>query len=287
MALGQHIVLRLVDNRVIAPCAEKRRWVARAVLELARGDELLAFGLADTHLHLVAACAREAAGQLARRVEISLVQRLSLDVGFVAAYLKPVDEGRHLYRAFTYVLEQNTHHGLSWDPLHEASNLPDLLGMRLLGIYTAATVRRRLPRVTRNDLLSCMGIDELQPLEGPAELVPAAARAAAGLTSLNGKSRETVGARRAMVYLLRHLPPAELSARLGVTVRTLRDLRRAPADPRLVQAIRLQLGLMQHRTEALRGQQLPFEKPRSAIPCQAKSHALVAACGTASTEPSA
>jgi hypothetical protein len=157
------------------------------------------------------------------------------------------------------VLEQSTHHGLAWDPLHEASNLPDLLGMRLLGIYTAATVRRRLPRVARQDLLSCMGIGELQPFDGPAELVPPAALVAAGLTSLDGKSSEAVGARRAVVQLLRHHLPAELAGLLGVTDRTVRDLRHRPADPRLVQAIRLQLGLMQHRAQALRTQELPFE----------------------------
>jgi hypothetical protein len=260
MALGQHLVFRLADNRVIAPSPEERRQVARALLELARQAELLAFGLADTHLHLLAGCAREAAGQLARRVEISLVQRLSLEVGFVPAYLKPVDEGNHLYRAFTYVLEQTTHHGLSWDPLHEASNLPDLLGMRLLGAYTAATVRRRLPRITRQDLLSRMGIGELQPVDGPAELVTRAALAAAGLPSLNGKFPEAVEARRAVVQLLRDLPLAQRAVLLGVADRTVRDLRRRPADPRLVQAIRLQLGLMQQRAQALQTQLLPFEK---------------------------
>jgi hypothetical protein len=261
MALGQHIVFRLADNRVIAPSPEERRQVARAVLELAREDELLAFGLADTHLHLLAACLREAGGQLARRLEISLVQQLSLEVGFVPAYLKSVDDGSHLYRAFSYVLEQSTHHGLAWDPLHEASNLPDLLGMRLLGAYTAATVRRRLPRITRQDLLSCMGISELQPCDGPAELVPLAALAAAGLSNLAGKRPEAVAARRAVAQLVGDcLPPVQLAGLLGLTERAVRHLRRQPMDPRLLQAIRLQLGLMRHRAQALRTRELPFDR---------------------------
>ena len=192
MALGQHIVVRLADSRVIAPAAVERRRVARSVLELCRGHELLAFGLADTHLHLLVACDREAAGQLARRVEISLAQRLCLDVRFVPAYFKSVDDGRHLYRAFTYVLEQSTHHGLEWDPLHEASNLPDLLGLRVLGAYTAVAVRRRLPRIKRPDLLACMGLDELQPMDGPLEHAVGATLAAAGLPDLSGKSLDAV-----------------------------------------------------------------------------------------------
>lgn len=61
------------------------------------------------------ACGRDEAGQLARRLEISLAQKLSLEVRFVPAHFKAVDDGRHL-RAFIYVLEQNAHHGLEWDP---------------------------------------------------------------------------------------------------------------------------------------------------------------------------
>jgi hypothetical protein len=103
MSIGQHIVLRLADHRVIAPDPAARRQVARSVLGIGRGQGLLSFRLADTHLHLLAACDRDEAGQLARRVEISLAQKLSLDVSFVPAYFKAVDDGRHLYRAFLYV----------------------------------------------------------------------------------------------------------------------------------------------------------------------------------------
>jgi hypothetical protein len=56
------------------------------------------------------------------------------------------------------------------------------------------------------------------------------------------------------------LPSAQLAELLGVSGRRVRDLRDRPAEPRLVQAIRLQLGLMQQRARALQTQELPFDK---------------------------
>jgi len=50
--IGHHLVLRLVDNRVIANTDAQRRVVACTVIEMAKDDRLLAFGLVDTHLHL-------------------------------------------------------------------------------------------------------------------------------------------------------------------------------------------------------------------------------------------
>jgi hypothetical protein len=159
------------------------------------------------------------------------------------------------------VLEQSTHHGLEWDPLHEACNLPDLLGMRPLGAFTAAVVRRHLPRVTRQDLLSCMQVAALQTADGPVELIPRAALAAAALPSLKGKSPDVLAARRAALEVIgSRLSPATLADLFGVTTHAIRELRRRPADARLVQAIRLQLGLIQIRANAVARLALPFEK---------------------------
>jgi hypothetical protein len=81
--------------------------LASIILGQGRAHDLLAFGLADTHPHLLTPKSREEAGELVRRVEISLVKRLRLEVGFATPYFKPILDGAHLYRAFTYVLEQN------------------------------------------------------------------------------------------------------------------------------------------------------------------------------------
>jgi hypothetical protein len=258
-ALAQHICLRLNDNRVIAPSPCERRSAARAVLEQFAQATLLAFGLADTHLHLLAACARALAGELARRLEISLGRRLSLAIGFAPAYFKEVSDGSHLGRAFSYVLEQTAHHGLEWDPLHEASNLPDLLGLRPLGSYTATNVRQLLPRVTRDTLLGCLRLAALEPADEPLDRLELAVAAATGLSTLAGAGREALAARQALVQVAGHrLSARALAQRLGVCERTVYELRRRPPSARLVQAVRLQLGLIQLREDALIGTGLPF-----------------------------
>ncbi len=244
--LAQHIRIRLRDDRVMAPTPEERRLLARVVLHQARHENLLTFGLADTHLHMENVCSWEAAGQRGRRVELSLRYRLRLPVGFVSVYREPIRDGRHLVNAFNYILKQSSHHGLRWDPLHEASNLPDLLGMRPLGQYTAANVRKHLPRVTRQSLLSRLGVDALEPHDGPVERIPEAVIAAAGLADLRGSQPEKVGARRAVVHLVGdRMKVGELAEVLCVSRRTVFRLRRQPVDASLIEAARLQFGLMQ------------------------------------------
>ncbi len=268
--LGFHLSLRLADDRVIAPSAEARREVAAAVLKVGREAELLAFGLADTHLHLLAACDRGAAGRLAWRVELSVQARLRPKVGFDPPRWWPVRDQRHLGRAFPYVLSQD-HHGAFRDPFRDGTNLPDLLGLRLIGRYTASNVRRRLPRVGREELVALLegpregGDDGGReaggaaflgwPSEGSgegstesggagAEVVADAAAAAACLGSLAGRTAPVVAARRAAVHAADDTVAAsELAAALGVSARSLRRLAAESPDPALVAAIRGQIAL--------------------------------------------
>jgi hypothetical protein len=214
------------------------------VLVKLRGLALLAFGLADNHLHLLLACARELAAQLAKVVELSLRRRLALPVPFGPAHLTPVEDSRHLDRAFRYVLRQPERHGIDGDPHREASSLPDLLGLRPLGGFTAANVRRELPRIKRHDLLELLGVADLQPADGPVEWTVEATLAAAALPSLAGTARAIVVARRAALSVLSdRVPPRRAAEALGICDRTLRRTRRAPVDAALVEAIRGQLRL--------------------------------------------
>ncbi len=247
MTIAYHLCMRLQNDAVIAPTAEERRIVARSVLEKSEALEagLLAFGLADTHLHSENACSRPLAGQIAERIELSLERRLGHGCGFAPVYIKPIEDARHLYSAFRYILRQQQRHGIDTDPLHEASNLPDLLGLRLLGASTIVPVRRLLPRVTRAELLELFGVSEIQPADGPLDQVVAATLAAAALPALAGSSREVVAARRAAIEVVAgRLPPAALAALLGTSVRRLHELRREPTDAALVCAVRLQLHLL-------------------------------------------
>lgn len=243
-ALGHHIRLHLVDNRVIALTPRQRRLVTRVVLAYGRRYNLLAMSLADSHLHGGAICDRRAAGRFAHSVEASLKQRLALPVGFVQYEPKPIRSAHYLRNTFPYILGQHQRHGLPAAELFESSNAPDLLALRVLGRYTIANVRRWLPRVTRAEILEWLGMPEPQPADGPLDQLREATLAASGLEDLRGVHSAAVAARRAMVEIIgSRLRPRETAELLGLHPRTLRRLRKLEVDPRLVSAIRLQLGV--------------------------------------------
>lgn len=164
--------------------------------------------------------------------------------GFQPAWLEPVVDGRHLRRAFFYVLRQDQKHGFAHDPFAEASNLPDLLGLRVPGIWTAALVRRRLPRVGRTDLLPLIGAPDLDERALDfASLAESTLGATAG-TELRSRDPLQVQARAAAVRLAEgKLGTAALAATLGTTARTVQRLREHPFEPRVLKAIEGQLRL--------------------------------------------
>src|SRR6185503_20611071 len=96
------------------------------------------------------------------------------------------------------------HHGFTHDPFHDASNAPDLLGMRVLGTWTAAHVREHVPRIKRADLLGAIGLepdpDAVAFADGD---VAAAAAAAVGAPSLTGRACDVTAARAAAIHLCR------------------------------------------------------------------------------------
>jgi hypothetical protein len=248
MALAWHLMSRLRDDRVLAPDLVARRTLARSVLERGASFDLLVFRAADTHLHQLVLCDRPAAGEFARRVELSLQHRLRPGVVFAPVHIVPVLDQRHLRNAFGYILRQEQRHGLRSDPGFEASNLPDLLGLRPLGAYTAATVRARLPRIQRADLLELLA----PPSSGPPDLpggepdplsLSAVAAAAACIPRFDASGRAGAAARRAAVHVVGDLARAEVGRLLGLTLRQVRRLRSQPPDPRLVAAIERRLAL--------------------------------------------
>jgi hypothetical protein len=257
-ALASHIMCRLRDGRVIASSVEQRRIVARSVIERTRGEPLLDFGMPDTHLHaLIGPGGSVAPDELARRIQISLTRALALEVGFDRAAVKPIANQWHLARCFDYVLRQQQRHGVDVDPLHEASSLPDLLGLRPLGRPTAATVMRLLPRVTRAQLLGYLGVERLEP--APAddgllcdlEALRDAAAAAIAVPRLEGSSREVRSAERALIALLAPWQrQSAVAALLRVDRSTVRRLQRLAVDDALLTAIRLQLALRRAKAAA-------------------------------------
>jgi hypothetical protein len=248
MALAYHLMLRLQNGQTIATTPEERRILARTVLGCARDSQLLAFSQADTHLHGASACDRPKAGRLAHDIETSLRWRLRIQVPFAPATIKPIEDVWHLYNTFRYILRQPERHGIALDPLREASNLPDLLGLRLLGSGTAIHVRRLLPRVTREELLALYAIPRLEPASEPLDLLVPATLAAAALPSFSGFGAEENAARRAAIEVAAgRLRAGTLAAMLGIGRRTFYTCRAMPVDGALVLAVRRQLHLLGQR----------------------------------------
>jgi len=247
--LGHHLCLGLVDRRVLTASVAQRRLVARSTLRIGRDHRLLAFRAADTHLHVEALCDRRSAGRLARRLELSLHKVIGYPVAFEPARIWPIKSQRHLYNAARYILRQDERHGVDIDPWAEASNLPDLLGLRVIGRHTTIEVGRCLPRMTAAELTAIVGLKADQLTEGDhwieaVDQLADATAAAVALPQLRGRAAEVVVARRAAAAVTREvLDASALAAALCTSERTARRLRAESPDPLQSEAIRRQLRL--------------------------------------------
>jgi REP element-mobilizing transposase RayT len=262
--IGYHVTTRLLDNRVIARTAGPRRAVSRFLCRAGEEAGLLAWRLADTHLHLLLTCDRKMAGRFVQRVDVSMHAHVRPGVPFSRFWHEPIRSQGHLANAFGYILRQETRHGLETDPLHEGSNLSDLLGLRVGATWSPTLVRRLLPRTSRGQLVAWLtqglrGLpEELLLGEGDVPLTHLrdAAAAAALVRIANSRSPVALGARLAAVHAVaggerRRGGRVGLAAALGLSTRTIRRLRRCESDPRLVRAIRIQAGIRHWASIAL------------------------------------
>ena len=246
--LGYYLVLYPSDHRIIAADPATRRQVVRTILEIARAFALLAVGMPDTHLHLAALCDRLAAGDLARRVGAALRRRLRLPLPFAAREPKPLESPDHQRRCFHYIQGQSSHHelGMRWDPFCEATNVPDLIGARLVGDYTIDNVRRTFPRMHSPQYYRRLGMKPLEPWQGdPSEVLAHLREAtlrAACLPDLRGQAGARRAARTAALAVAgQDLSRAELTERLGISRTTVYRDGQRPPDSALAHAIRKQL----------------------------------------------
>ncbi|MBI4957269.1 MAG: hypothetical protein HY908_34980 [Myxococcales bacterium] len=248
--LGWHIGLRLADDRVLAGTPRERRLLSRAVLRHGARARLVAYRAADTHLHAELLCERDEAGRFARSVGCAVAAALGKRVPLYASFCKPIADQRHGQSTFRYILGQEHHHGLESDPFHEASNLPDLLGLRDVGHYTAQVLGEAFPRIRRDELVATLGgVPGAEP-EDPELLVDAAA-AALALPDLRGRHPDAVEGRRAAVQAAGRTWAAwQLAPLLGMGERTAERLRRQACDPGLVAAVRGQWRLRSGRRAA-------------------------------------
>ncbi len=251
MPLGHHVTFRLVDSRVIAPTTTDQRRMAKAVLLALRPYALLAFRCADTHGHLELLGSAADAREAAHRALIATSKTLALPVRFQPAHLEAIHDQAHLDRAFRHVLRQDEHHGFAHDPWLDASNAPDLLGLRSVGTWTATTVRRALPRIDRAALLDATGLTGLDEQQPDATDLADAAAAAIAAPKLTGRSAPVVAARCAAVHVGRSMrSTADVAALLDISPRAVCKLAARTPDDALVQAVTGQLRLRALRSPA-------------------------------------
>jgi hypothetical protein len=251
MGLGYHVIQRLEDDRVLVRDTAARRVYAEAVLRLGKDAGLFCFGLPDNHSHVGLECDRATAGRFAQRLGTALRKRLELPVPFEPARLRPIRDQGHLVNAFGYIAAQAEHHGIDADPWLEATVVPDLLGLRVIGGYVLKRVRALLPRLRREHLLEKLGIDRLEGGHDLTDLSDAAAAIIARST-LVGRRVRVLRARRAAVHVARAegAKTAQIAELLALSSRTVRRLARKDAPASYVRAVKLQLGLRALRAAA-------------------------------------
>ena len=241
--MAGHAVCHLADRRVIASDVLSLRHVARGVFKVGRPFELLAWRLVDNHLHALVMGGGATVTEFGRRVEISLSKRLKPGVRFAHVHVEPVRSQRHLANTFHYIFRQEKKHGTSLDPLFEASNLPDLLGMRVTGRWTVPHVRANLPRVSREELEAHLPVGASTSIADPSLLADSAA-AAVCIDKLVSRFPAAADARAAVAHVPPEVcPPGTAPGHLSMHPRSLKRLRQTPPDERVCEAVRRQLHL--------------------------------------------
>lgn len=238
--IGWQIIVRCRDNRVFAPPGIARLSYIDAVLTHGMAHGLYTHGLGDTHGHLGTTGSRKQAGELARRLLLTLHHSLPGAPAFEPARIVPIHDQQHLGNLVNYCLGQDKHHKLGLDPLREATAAFDYLGLRPKGDFLREQLRGLLPRFTNRAVLAHLPAPPTDSLELPF-LLDAARSVTA--SSLVGNTPETTAFRLAAIHAAAGAPAKEIAAALGLSRRTVeRQLSRVP-DTELVRAIRLQMGL--------------------------------------------
>ncbi len=261
--LGYHVILGPRDGGVITASPQAHRIIARAVHETCKDVGLLAFGEADTHLHLLLANQRPRVGRIVRRLALMLNWRLGITGGFKPAYFKPISDAHHLISTFRYVLRQPSRHGLDPynDPWSEGSSLVDLLNLRPLGAHVLRSVQQAFPRLGRQEILDLAGIKDLHLQNIPLDDISEAAKAAALITSLDRSTVELMAVKHAIVEIVgHHLKTKDTASIAHLAASTVRRLRHCPAHPGLVEAIRGQLALHEAKRPKENASQTEFPK---------------------------
>ncbi|MBN1334890.1 MAG: hypothetical protein JXB39_02915 [Deltaproteobacteria bacterium] len=224
------------EPRPFAPTLAARRALASIVLDVGDSWGILGFRASGSNLRILAACGRPDAGRLAQATAVALRRTLGLP-RLGRTRLEAVSDG--LPDRLRSILADPGDR----DPFHDASALPDLVGLRVLGDGARARAGTLAPGIGRDAWLALLGVPDLQPSDDPAFLADGAA-AAVGLPDLASNLPRAVAARRAVVAIAwPRLGLPEVADLLAVTRRAAHNYRSDGAHPALVEAVRLQAGL--------------------------------------------
>lgn len=239
--LGYHVILRLDDDRVIAPSRAERRRIARKLAEMSRKMHILCWKLADTHLHIVV-LGKERPDELIRRLKIWFANAVRPGVPLEVQRNKPIRSQSHLESVFHYALSQDSHHGSEIDTWQDASSVVDTLGLRVLCPEIATRVSEHHPRLKRPSLLEHLGVEELD--KGMhIEVLADAAMGAFGLDALTLRGDGARARRAAVAAVGGAARTADIARALGVEAAAVRRLATEGASAREMRAVRLQMAL--------------------------------------------
>jgi len=250
--IAHHVIMRSSDDRTVAVDTRELRRAARSLAERDPELGLVAFGGGGSHFHAIVVGTVEAVAEYARRVAISLNLALRPGSRFARYTVEPIRTRSHLIHALRYVWRQDDRHGRGIDRFREATNLPDLLGLRFLADFTIPRLRRLLPRWSRADILASLpdgkALDEKRPLRlTDMQDLPDAAAAVFALPSLRGNRPDAAVARAAGVQTaLQHLTIGQTARLLGLSERTCRRLATKPVPRKVLAAVEGQLRIRAH-----------------------------------------
>ena len=249
--LGWHLRWRSTGDAPLAPSPAARRVLAATTLEVGRHHGLFVFRAVDTHVHVELATDDAGAAVFARRFAQACHARLG--VTLEAERPKAFRDQWHRANTFAYVLGNDVHHGVATDPFHDASLLPDLLGLRVTPHFSVGTVRELLPRLRRADLVAFFGREPPNTPGTSLDPLAESAAAAAGVGEMGSRAPEAVAARVAAVHAASAASDAALAEALHIDRATVWRLRQREPWKALVRAAGLQM--------ALRAVPAPLERP--------------------------
>jgi hypothetical protein len=253
-AIGFHVTVRLADDGGLARTPIDLRVGSEIMLRHGEERGLVVHRIADTHGHAGLVCTREEAGIFANCVEGAMRKRLDIDVPFQRCRIRPIANERHLGNLLPYCFRQESHHGTSFDLLHDGSSLPELLGMRMGSPWLRPRVLALLPRIDRSTMLSWLGVPELDAEPLDIQYLAEAAAAAWGVGNLDSISRKHTRARCAAVQMLDRLAPRTSSSKaLGIPARSAVRYRREEVSSAELRAVEMQMkmrGVLDRRRAA-------------------------------------